>query len=118
MKVWFIRELEAFTKFGSDLDENTTRVIEHGKRLMEILKQEANKPLTMAEEAIILYAINNKFLVDVEVEDVKKFELGLYKYLNTKHADVVKLMNKELKLTDEVAKKLEAMLLEYKKSEF
>ena len=53
------RELEAFTKFGSDLDENTTRVIEHGKRLMEILKQEANKPLTMAEEAIILLSTNN-----------------------------------------------------------
>jgi len=112
------RELEAFTKFGSDLDENTTRVIEHGKRLMEILRQEANKPLTLAQECVILYAINNKHLVDVELHDVKRFEMQIYKFMDNKYPELVDLINKEQKLTDEIATKLNDMIVEFKKSEF
>ncbi len=108
------RELEAFTKFGSDLDENTMKVIEHGKRLMEVLKQEENSPLTLAEKAVILYAVNNGHLVDVEVEDIKDFETGMYRFLNNQNQDLVDLINKEQKLTDEVKDKLESFVTAYK----
>ncbi|MBL0701644.1 MAG: F0F1 ATP synthase subunit alpha [Spiroplasma sp.] len=110
------RELEAFTKFGSDLDENTTKVIEHGKRLMEILKQDANQPLTVPQESIILYAVNKQHLVDVDVEDIKQFEMDLYRFLDKNHQDVVKLINHENKLTDEVANALEKVVVEFKAS--
>ena len=103
---------------SSDLDENTMRVIEHGKRLMEILRQDANKPLTLAQECIILYAINNKHLVDVAVEDIKRFEMQIYRFADNKHPELIELINKEQKLTDEVATALENMIVEFKKSEF
>lgn len=110
------RELEAFTQFGSDLDENTTRIIEHGKRLMEVLKQKANSPLSLAEKSAILYAVNNGYLRDVEVSKVKDFEEELYRELNNKHKDLVNLINKDMKLTDEIDTKFKALLDEFVKA--
>lgn len=112
------RELEAFTQFGSDLDDNTMRVIEHGKRLMEILKQSANSPVSMAEKSAILYAVNKGYLVDIEVTDVRKFEQQLYDFLNTKNHELVELINKEQKLTDEVENGLKKCLENFKQSEW
>ncbi len=109
------RELEAFTKFGSDLDEDTMKTIEHGKRLMEVLKQDIASPVSLAEKSIILYAVNNSHLVDVEVEDVKRFEAGLYRHLNNKYTDVVDTINREPKLTDELAAKLNEVVLDFKR---
>lgn len=108
------RELEAFTKFGSDLDENTVKVIEHGKRLMEVLKQDATKPLSLAEKAVILFAVNGRYLSDVAVEDIKTFEARLYSYMATNHAALVEQINNEQKLTDEIEKGLTTLLTEFK----
>ncbi len=108
------RELEAFTKFGSDLDEDTMKTIEHGKRLMEVLKQDIASPISLAEKATILYAVNNGHLADIEVEDVKRFESGLYRHLNNKYIDVVDTINREPKLTDELASKLEEVVTNFK----
>ncbi len=108
------RELEAFTKFGSDLDENTVKVIEHGKRLMEILKQDIRTPLSLAEKSSILYAVNNSYLEDVAIEDVQRFESELFEFLNNKNQDLVDLINKEQKLTDEVASRLKKLLESFK----
>ena len=72
------RELEAFTQFGSDLDASTKSRLERGKRTQEILKQGLHEPLEMYEEAIILYCLTKGILDNIKIEDLKRFEKGLY----------------------------------------
>jgi F-type H+/Na+-transporting ATPase subunit alpha len=105
------RELEAFAKFGSDLDAATMNVIEKGKRNVEILKQDQNDPYTVENQVAIIYAGSKDLLRKVPVEKVKEFESDFLVYLNTKHPDVLKTL-KEGKLTDEAIKTLEKVAAE------
>ena len=95
------RELEAFAKFGSDLDAATMNVIEKGKRNVEILKQAQNDPFTVEDQIAIIYAGSKNLLRNVPVEKVKKFERDYLELLNAKHRDALDTL-KEGKLTDEV----------------
>ncbi|MBT8184658.1 MAG: F0F1 ATP synthase subunit alpha, partial [Eudoraea sp.] len=95
------RELEAFAKFGSDLDAATLNVIEKGRRNVEILKQAQNDPFTVEDQVAIIYAGSKNLLRDVPVEKVKEFEGEYLEYLNAKHKDVLNML-KSGKLTDEV----------------
>jgi F-type H+-transporting ATPase subunit alpha len=95
------RELEAFAKFGSDLDAATLNVIEKGKRNVEILKQAQNDPYTVEDQVAIIYAGSKNLLRDVPVEKVKEFERDYIEYLNAKHRDTLDTL-KAGKLTDEV----------------
>ncbi|MGB2116189.1 MAG: F0F1 ATP synthase subunit alpha, partial [Flavobacteriaceae bacterium] len=95
------RELEAFAKFGSDLDAVTLNVIEKGKRNVEILKQAQNDPYTVEDQVAIIYAGSKNLLKDVPVSKVKAFEANYIEFLNAKHRDVLDTL-KAGKLTDEV----------------
>ena len=95
------RELEAFAKFGSDLDAATLNVIEKGKRNVEILKQAQNDPYTVEDQIAIIYAGSKNLLKDVPVNKVKEFEGDFIEYLNAKHRDILDTL-KAGKLTDEV----------------
>jgi len=95
------RELEAFAKFGSDLDAATLNVIEKGKRNVEILKQGQATPFTVENQIAIIYAGSKNLLKDVPVEKVKEFEANYLEYLNGKHRDALDTL-KSGKLTDEV----------------
>ncbi|MDY8138711.1 F0F1 ATP synthase subunit alpha [Aquimarina sp. 2201CG5-10] len=95
------RELEAFAKFGSDLDAATLNVIEKGKRNVEILKQAQNDPYTVEDQIAIIYAGSKNLLKDVPVNKVKEFESDFIEYLNAKHRDTLDTL-KAGKLTDEV----------------
>ena len=95
------RELEAFAKFGSDLDAATLNVIEKGKRNVEILKQAQNDPYTVEDQIAIIYAGSKNLLKDVPVNKVKEFESDYIEYLNAKHRDALDTL-KSGKLTDEV----------------
>jgi F-type H+-transporting ATPase subunit alpha len=95
------RELEAFAKFGSDLDAATMNVIEKGKRNVEILKQAQNDPYTVEDQVAIIYAGSKNLLRNVPVEKVKEFERDYIEFLNTKHRDSLDDL-KAGKLTDEV----------------
>ena len=95
------RELEAFAKFGSDLDAATLGVIEKGKRNVEILKQAQNDPFTVEDQVAIIYAGSKNLLSDVPVNKVKEFERDYIEFLNAKHSDVLATL-KSGKLTDEV----------------
>ncbi|APS38223.1 MULTISPECIES: F0F1 ATP synthase subunit alpha [Salegentibacter] len=95
------RELEAFAKFGSDLDPTTLRVIQKGKRNVEILKQAENDPYPVEDQIAIIYAGSKNLLKDVPVEKVKEFERDYLQFLDTKHRDVLDTL-KAGKLTDEV----------------
>ncbi len=95
------RELEAFAKFGSDLDAATLNVIEKGRRNVEILKQAQNDPFTVEDQVAIIYAGSKNLLREVPVEKVKEFERDFLELLNAKHRDVLDTL-KSGKLTDEV----------------
>jgi F-type H+-transporting ATPase subunit alpha len=96
------RELEAFAKFGSDLDAATLNVIEKGRRNVEILKQAQGDPFTVEDQVAIIFAGSKNLLRDVPVNKVKEFERDYLEFLNAKHRDVLDTI-KSGKLTDEVA---------------
>jgi len=102
------RELEAFAKFGSDLDAVTLNVINKGKRNVEILKQAQNDPFTVEDQVAIIYAGSKNLLRDVPVEKVKEFQRDYLEFLKAKHADVLSTL-KVGKLTDEVTDILTAV---------
>ena len=95
------RELEAFAKFGSDLDAATLNVIEKGRRNVEILKQAQNDPYTVEDQVAIVYAGSKNLLRDVPVNKVKEFERDFIEFLKAKHRDTLDTL-KSGKLTDEV----------------
>jgi F-type H+-transporting ATPase subunit alpha len=95
------RELEAFAKFGSDLDDATLNVIEKGKRNVEILKQAQNDPFTVQDQVAIIFAGSKNLLRKVPVDKVKEFERKYIDFLNTKHKKTMETI-KSGKLTDEV----------------
>tara|TARA_B100001109_G_scaffold3605_1_gene2850 strand:- start:310 stop:1884 length:1575 start_codon:yes stop_codon:yes gene_type:complete len=95
------RELEAFAKFGSDLDDATMSVIEKGKRNVEILKQSQNDPFTVQDQVAIIFAGSKNLLKNVPVDKVKEFEKKYIEFLNLKHKKTMQTI-KSGKLTDEV----------------
>ena len=109
------RELEAFAQFGSDMDNDSSRRLEKGKRLVEVLKQSQYSPMDVEKQVIILYAAVNDFLSDIKVKDIRKFEQGLLEYIDTHHREVEKSIIAEKTLTDEIKKQLEVVIVEFKK---
>ena len=105
------RELEAFAKFGSDLDAATLRVIEKGKRNVEILKQGVNSPMPVEKQAAIIYVGTKALLNKVPADKVREFEVEFLEYLDAKHRDVLDTL-KAGKLTDEVKETIEKVAKE------
>jgi F-type H+-transporting ATPase subunit alpha len=85
------RELQAFAQFASDLDESTRRQLERGRRVMELMKQKQYAPLSIAEMAVSLFAVNQGFLDDVDIGKIVGFEAALHAYM---HSDQAELMRK------------------------
>ena len=100
------RELEAFAKFGSDLDAVTLNVIEKGKRNVEILKQGLNSPFTVENQVAIIYAGSKNLLRNVPVDKVKEFEKDYLEFLNAKHRDTLDAL-KAGKFDDKITDVLE-----------
>jgi F-type H+-transporting ATPase subunit alpha len=100
------RELEAFAKFGSDLDSVTLNVIEKGKRNVEILKQGLNSPYTVEDQVAIIYAGSKNLLRNVPVDKVKEFEKDFLEYLNNTHRDTLDAL-KAGKLDDNITDVIE-----------
>ena len=95
------RELEAFAKFGSDLDAATLNVIEKGKRNVEILKQAQNDPFKVEDQVAIIYAGSKNLLKAVPVEKVKDFEISFLEHLRKNHPKTLSEL-KLGKLTDDI----------------
>ena len=108
------RELEAFAKFGSDLDAATTAVIEKGKRNVEILKQGQYSPLRVEEQAAIIFCGTNGLLMDVPTEKVKEFEAEFIAFLHDKHKDVLDALAAG-KLSDDITDTLRAVCADLSK---
>ncbi len=103
------RELEAFAKFGSDLDEATLAVIEKGKRNVEILKQAQNSPMKVEEQTAIIYAGTKGLLKNVPVEKVKEFEVKFLDFMRANHQGILDTL-KSGKLTDEATGTIEKVV--------
>jgi F-type H+-transporting ATPase subunit alpha len=91
--------LEAFSKFGSDLDASTKAVLDKGSRNVEILKQAQNSPMKVEDQVAIIYLGTKGLLRDVPVDQVKKFEADFLEYMNAKHKDTLEAL-KAGKYTD------------------
>jgi F-type H+-transporting ATPase subunit alpha len=105
------RELEAFAKFGSDLDPATLNIIEKGKRNVEILKQAENNPYPVENQIAIIYAGAKNLLRNVPVDRIREFEKEYLEYLDAKHRDVLDQL-KAGKLTDEITDTLTQVVKE------
>jgi F-type H+/Na+-transporting ATPase subunit alpha len=108
------RELEAFAQFGSDLDEKTRSQIERGRRIIEVLKQDQYEPMPVANQVAIIYAVINGFLDDVEVAKVQSWEKDFHKFLTSSQKELLDLISNKKELTEEVVKKLESAIKEFK----
>lgn len=109
------RELVTFAQFGSDLDKDSKRRLEKGKRLIEILKQDQYEPMDVEKQVAIFYAAVNDFLSDIKVSDIRKFEQGFLEDMDTHHRELLKKIIDEKTLTDEIKVELEESIVNYKK---
>lgn len=110
------RELAAFAQFGSDLDEETKKKLERGKRLMEIFKQDQYSPSNIINQIAIFFSLINGLLDDVEVNKIKEFESGLSNYLEINGGNIAKEIEKTKDLNDELSEELKQTILSYKNS--
>ncbi len=108
------RELASFAQFGSDLDPDTKERLEQGARIKEILKQPQYKPMAVEYQVIILFVATKKYLLDVPVSDITRFEAELFEFLDTKYPQVPKAIREEKVISDETEKTLVAAIEEFK----
>ena len=110
------RELEAFAKFASDLDDATAAQITRGRRMVEILKQNQYVPMSTANQVLIIYAANQGYLDDIELESVKDFEVGLLEHFASKSPECVKEIEDTGNIGDDLAEKMNKTIEAFKKS--
>ena len=110
------RELAAFAQFASDLDDATRKQLERGRRVTELMKQAQYSPMSIADMAIVLYAVNNGYFDDVDVGRVLAFESAMIQFVKTKQAALVSSILSKKELDAEGEKSLAAAIAEFKKS--
>jgi len=108
------RELEAFAKFGSDLDKATLSQLTRGERMVEILKQNQYVPMDVEKQIAIIFAASKGYLDDLDVEEVAEFEIGLFEYLDTSASDSLSSIINEGSISEETGEKLEKAITDYK----
>jgi F-type H+-transporting ATPase subunit alpha len=108
------RELAAFAQFGSDLDAKTQAMLERGKRIVELFKQNQFQPVPVEAQVAVLWTVQNNFMDDVPVEKVKDFQGKLLDYLNTRKADLLKKIRAEKAISDAITGELKAAIGEFK----
>jgi F-type H+-transporting ATPase subunit alpha len=108
------RELAAFSQFGSELDADTKEKLAQGERIKEILKQPQYKPMPVQYQVIIIFAATNKYLLDVPVEDITRFETELFEFLDTKYPEIASSIAEEKVISEEIESKLRKAIEECK----
>ena len=108
------RELEAFAKFGSDLDKATLQQLTLGQRMVEILKQDQYVPMSVEKQVAIIWTGNNGHLNDIELDEVKRFEEEFLSYLETNYASTLEDIRDSGELSDEIVENLKKAVGEFK----
>jgi len=109
------RELEAFAQFASDLDTETKQQIERGRRTVEILKQKQYDTMDVVHQVMILYAVTNGYLDDVDVKKVGEWEQKFHKYLDLSQKKLLDEIREKKELTDEIEKEIKQAVEDFKK---
>jgi F-type H+/Na+-transporting ATPase subunit alpha len=110
------RELAAFAQFASDLDEATRKQLERGKMVTELMKQQQYLPMQVWEMALILFAVNNNYMDDVDVSKALKFEKSLRDFMKSKYASLIDSIDKANNLSEADEKALHAAIADFKKT--
>ncbi len=108
------RELAAFSQFGSELDADTKEKLAQGERIKEVLKQPQYDPMPVQYQVIIIYVVTNKYLLDIPVEDVNRFEKEFFEFLDTKYPEVPGNIAKEKVISDDTESTLKKAVDEFK----
>src|SRR5689334_17559937 len=108
------RELEAFAQFGSDLDAATQRQLARGARLVEVLKQPQYRPVPVEKQVVIIYAVTNGYLDDVEVPHIRQWERDFLDYLEAQHPGVLKDIRTKKALDDDLTNRLKNAITSFK----
>ncbi len=109
------RELASFAQFGSELDADTKEKLAQGERIKEVLKQPQYKPMPVQYQVVIIYAVTHKYLLDIPVEDITRFEQGLFDFLDTKYPEVPGNIASEKVISDATEEILVKAIQEFKK---
>ena len=104
------RELAAFSQFASDLDDATKAQLDHGERVTELMKQKQYSPLSIAEMAVMVFAADNGFLKEVEVNKIGDFESSVLSYMSAEHSDLMDQINQSGDYNDDIAAGIKAAL--------
>ena len=110
------RELAAFAQFASDLDDATRKQLDHGQRVTELMKQNQYAPMSIAEQAAVIYASNEGYLADVPVNKVRAFEAGLLRYLRDQHGDFMADIDNTANYNDDIANQFKSAIENYKQN--
>jgi len=108
------RELAAFAQFGSDLDKATQAQLSRGQRLTEILKQPQYQPVPVEKQIVAIWAATNRQLDDVAVEDIRKFETEVLKFIENSHPAVLSAIRDKKSITDEIKADLKTAIEDFK----
>ena len=108
------RELAAFSQFASDLDEATRKQLERGQRITEVMKQNQYSPMSVPETALSLFAANEGYMDDVEVNKVVAFESAMQSFVKSEHGDILAQMGESLEYSEDVQEGLHAALKAFK----
>lgn len=104
------RELQSFSQFGSDLDADTKIRLRKGERIVEVLKQGRNSPVSVANQVFIIYAVINNYLDDIEISDVAIYEKELFNYIENSYPEIPSEINSTGALSDDSFKKLDEII--------
>jgi F-type H+-transporting ATPase subunit alpha len=110
------RELAAFAQFGSDLDAKTQALLERGKRIVELFKQNQYSPMPVEVQVVVLWSSQNGFVDDVAVEKIKDFQAKLVDFIATRKADLLTKIRNEKAISDAIGVELKAAVTEFKQS--
>ena len=108
------RELEAFAKFGSDLDKATLSQLTRGERMVEILKQNQYVPMDVEKQIAIIFAASKGQLDDLDIEEISEFETGLFEYLDANASDSLTSIVNEGTISEDTGEKLEKAISDFK----
>ena len=109
------RELAAFSQFGSELDASTAEQLAQGARIKEILKQPQYKPMPVEKQVIIIYAATKKYLIDIKIEDILRFEAELFDFIDTKYPEIPEAIREKKVMDDDTEQALIKAIEECKK---
>lgn len=107
------RELQSFSQFGSDLDKDTKERLALGERVVEVLKQDRNSPVSVEDQVIIIYAVTNNYLRDIPVGKIHEFEKELFEHINNSYPQIISSIKETKELTRENEAELKTVLSEF-----